>query len=990
MPKSSALTPVISGLASAANTASRQAPSRLAGKERILVMDHRRVLKVFFVVFALALCGGAANAQITASSPIALTYTPGGANTTSGTSSVSNATNANDTYVAAAAVYGSGGTGWLNAPASANTFTLPDTLTISLNAGVVATLPAGSYSATIGLTDTDATTATLTVHLTVTGSLSANAAGSTSLTWVLGGAANQPASQTTVTVSNTDSSADTFTIVKTNCPVWLKVTGSPVVNPPLQASSSAAETLTLQIDSTQLSGVVGGTSVTNCSVALDYNGVAFSTVNFTKLLVSSQPLLLTAPTSNLVYNKGTSTANPSATSVTVTVASGTPLFNLDIATMPAWLTVTSGLTNNAANTNSSPGDTVTFGVNTAVAAGMATGNYTANVGFFVTGFPDIKTAISFQVSNAAPGVTVVPASSPTNVSFTSSSATPAPTATLYSTDEPVPFTATCTVAHSASSYTATAGFATPCILNGLPNTTATNVVNATAFTWGVGMTATLDPVLFTATIGNTVTVTITFSNLSSAPAPVVYVYTIQPGLPTATGTMPSSISANFSKTSAAVVVIKGTNFIGTDAIAGSSVVQTQVWIGNTQLTNLNAGTVGSYVVADANHLIVTLAAGTLPTVAAGKTGSVIIGVANQVGPLAPTATQATATLNVTFNPVIYGITSTASFTQPSTVGASPSFAPYELISLFGDNLGLTGSASASASFDSYGKIVSPLTVVAAVGTTKAVTLLVTFKDVATGKISFTAPALFSNASQINAIVPGGVAGDQNVTVTAAGLTSDNFLVHVVPADPGIFTLLSDGTGGGAIVNQDGSINGSSHKAKAGDIVQIYMTGLGVPDSSATDVAPSIATSFPNTCVGISGTANAPGLLQWVNKAATGYTPPAWTNIDGAVMNYGAHDIILGSGSDLNLPPCMATAAITVTFGPAGNQVVSSGQGTGIQYAGFVSGAIEGLYQINVKIPASLTPSGGSLLTGATAVTLNITPTGGSTYSSQAGVTIYFQ
>jgi hypothetical protein len=220
-----------------------------------------------------------------------------------------------------------------------------------------------------------------------------------------------------------------------------------------------------------------------------------------------------------------------------------------------------------------------------------------------------------------------------------------------------------------------------------------------------------------------------------------------------------------------------------------------------------------------------------------------------------------------------------------------------------------------------------------------------------GTTSVKAPILFANANQINAVVPSGltVGGSAFVTVSAGTVNSDGlFAVSVVAADPGIFTLASDGVGPGAILNADYSVNQPGSPAAAGDIVAIYLTGLGVPNSAAVDNG-SNAGGYPTGCVAINGTTSNPGYLQVVNTTTKtpAYTAPtpAWSNIDGAVMNSA---MLLGSA----LPPCLTAAAltnVTVTFGTT----PVSGVG-GIYYAGFAPGAVAGLYQINVKVP-ELTP-----------------------------------
>jgi hypothetical protein len=174
----------------------------------------------------------------------------------------------------------------------------------------------------------------------------------------------------------------------------------------------------------------------------------------------------------------------------------------------------------------------------------------------------------------------------------------------------------------------------------------------------------------------------------------------------------------------------------------------------------------------------------------------------------------------------------------------------------------------------------------------------------------------------------------------------------VPADPGIFTLASDGTGQGAIENLTSpmTVNGATAAAR-GSWVAIYMTGLGIPDSTAIDTG-TLTTGFPQNCVVISNTTKGtPGYLQVMNTSvtATSYTAPspAWSTIDGAVIDFNPAKVKLVTTG--GLPPCF-TDPVTVSFGPLGNQVTASTAAHTVNYVGFVDGAVAGLYQINVQIP----------------------------------------
>jgi trimeric autotransporter adhesin len=59
----------------------------------------------------------------------------------------------------------------------------------------------------------------------------------------------------------------------------------------------------------------------------------------------------------------------------------------------------------------------------------------------------------------------------------------------------------------------------------------------------------------------------------------------------------------------------------------------------------------------------------------------------------------------------------------------------------------------------------------------------------------------------------------------------------VTAMPGVFTLDSSGSGPGAIVNQDGTVNSATNPASAGSIVMIFATGEGQTNPDGADGKP---------------------------------------------------------------------------------------------------------------------------------------------------------
>jgi uncharacterized protein (TIGR03437 family) len=89
---------------------------------------------------------------------------------------------------------------------------------------------------------------------------------------------------------------------------------------------------------------------------------------------------------------------------------------------------------------------------------------------------------------------------------------------------------------------------------------------------------------------------------------------------------------------------------------------------------------------------------------------------------------------------------------------------------------------------------------------------VTFNDLST-------EVLFSNATQINLVVPASLSASTSaqVVVTVDGVASAPFTVSLAPFAPGIFS--------NGILNQNYSLNSSTQPAEPGTVIQIFATGL---------------------------------------------------------------------------------------------------------------------------------------------------------------------
>jgi uncharacterized protein (TIGR03437 family) len=152
-----------------------------------------------------------------------------------------------------------------------------------------------------------------------------------------------------------------------------------------------------------------------------------------------------------------------------------------------------------------------------------------------------------------------------------------------------------------------------------------------------------------------------------------------------------------------------------------------------------------------------------------------------------------------------------------------------------------------------------------------------------------APIIYAAQDQISVIVPYAVAGRSitQVQVANSGRFTQALYAGVLDASPAIFTINSSGTGQGAIVNQDGTINSDSNPASRGSVIAVYASGEGQTD------------------------------------------PPG---IDGK----------LATGDILPKPLLPVTAKI-------------GGLDAVVQYAGAAPEAVAGLMQVNLVVPATVTP-----------------------------------
>lgn len=99
-----------------------------------------------------------------------------------------------------------------------------------------------------------------------------------------------------------------------------------------------------------------------------------------------------------------------------------------------------------------------------------------------------------------------------------------------------------------------------------------------------------------------------------------------------------------------------------------------------------------------------------------------------------------------------------------------------------------------------------------------------------------APLIFAQAGIVGAVVPYSVAGQTTtqMVVTYQGVSSPPLTVPVAASAPGLFSLNGSGTGNGAILNQDFTVNSPSNPAARGSVITLYGTGEGQTSPAGVD------------------------------------------------------------------------------------------------------------------------------------------------------------
>jgi uncharacterized protein (TIGR03437 family) len=133
--------------------------------------------------------------------------------------------------------------------------------------------------------------------------------------------------------------------------------------------------------------------------------------------------------------------------------------------------------------------------------------------------------------------------------------------------------------------------------------------------------------------------------------------------------------------------------------------------------------------------------------------------------------------------------------------------------------------------------------------------------------------IYASSTQTSVMVPYGISGRSttSVVVEFGGVASSPIAYNVVPSAPGIYTLNQQGTGAGAILNENGfTVNGPNTPAPRGSVVSVYMTGEGqtAPGGADGAVIPPVLSALKNPLLKVTATVGGlPADVQYAGSAA---------------------------------------------------------------------------------------------------------------------------
>ena len=151
-----------------------------------------------------------------------------------------------------------------------------------------------------------------------------------------------------------------------------------------------------------------------------------------------------------------------------------------------------------------------------------------------------------------------------------------------------------------------------------------------------------------------------------------------------------------------------------------------------------------------------------------------------------------------------------------------------------------------------------------------------------------APLLYASPTQLNAQVPFDIpAGTASLSVSVGGSLIGTGSLTISAAAPGLFL---EGQNAAAVLNQDGSLNSSSHPAPVGSYIAAFLTGLGPvnPPVAAGVAAP--VTPLSNATFGATATIGAATAPVQFAGLAPGFAGLYQVNVQVPALSAGQYPL----------------------------------------------------------------------------------------------------
>ncbi|MBS1830915.1 MAG: hypothetical protein JST93_36820 [Acidobacteria bacterium] len=794
-------------------------------------------------------------------------YTPGGQLPFAQTVSLTSPSSVNYTLTYNNAV--SNGVQWLfAAPASGGiTSGSPASAIITVQANGASALPVGVYTAQILVQVGGTTVAQIPVTLTV-GTVGTTtgfvAPSSLSFTHQIGTTNPTPQVLTIGTVGGATGSF-TATATTNNGGGWLAVT-------PINGTAPGAVSVTVNPVNLTVGTYSGNVSVT-------FSGAGTTNIPVTFQVSSSAVLKLNLTSANFNYQLGGTVPSGQAQNIEVSSPGGSVGFTASATVNSGgnWLVVspTSGAT---------PA-TASIQIN---ATGLPGGTYTGSVSFTAFGQQPVTIPVTLNIS----GVPLYN-SVPNAINFVSAvqGITPSPqTISVSTTGATVPFIVSTTTTTGSTWLTATQTVPGTISVSanpaGLSDGTYFGAVTVTATSPGsAGNSPLVIPVTYQIGSGGGGT-----GGFTAQPTTMVFTQIQGGGVPPSQTLSLSSSGTQFNY-SLAVSTNNGGSWLSATPVSGVTPGTINV---TANAPSLPLGTYTGTIVATAPGALgspqivnVTLNVVTAPVVTASPNTLAFSSTAVGVAPAAQTVTLTSSGANLSYSasvsvgagqPNWLEVTPTSGIT-PATLTVRANINGLAQGTYSGTvtvNLGLSTPISIPVTFN-YGAVATPQIlsmtnaasflptaaapglIVAIFGSNLGPTTLQQLRLTSNGLVdtnlngvrvlfdNIPAPMVYARNDVLSAIVPYAMAGraSANVVVEYQGVRSAPLNVRVVDAAPGIFTTNQQGSGQGAILNNDFSLNGAGNPVARGQFATVYLTGEGQTSPAGVDGLISNANQLRN-------------------------------------------------------------------------------------------------------------------------------------------------